>query len=167
MIIAVLLLLGLAAPPAIELASETAAQQEPVAAVSSARDEQLEALTRSVASELRCVVCQGLSIQDSPSELAQSMRAVVRDQLAAGRTPDEVKAYFVSRYGEWVLLRPQASGFNLAVYLLPLGAILLGGVIVTLAIRRWARRSAGTGTAESGALDAVLDEEPELAPWDP
>jgi cytochrome c-type biogenesis protein CcmH len=77
------------------------------------RDSALEARTSSVAAQLRCPVCQGLSIQDSPSDLAQSMRAVVRDQLAAGKTPDEVKAYYVSKYGEWILLAPKPSGFNL------------------------------------------------------
>jgi cytochrome c-type biogenesis protein CcmH len=132
-----------------------------VSAVQPQRDVALEAATRAVASELRCVVCQGLSIEDSPSELARSMRAVVRDQLAEGRTPDEVKAYFVSRYGEWVLLRPQARGFNLTVYLLPVAMLLGGALFLMVVIRRWARQPV---TAE--ALDSALHEEPELAPWD-
>jgi cytochrome c-type biogenesis protein CcmH/NrfF len=61
------------------------------------KDSVLEARTSAVASQLRCPVCQGLSIQDSPSDLSQQMRSLVRDQLAAGKTPDEVKAYFVSK----------------------------------------------------------------------
>ena len=77
-------------------------------------DSALEARTSDVARQLRCPVCQGLSIQDSPSELSQSMRAVVREQLAAGRTPDEVKRYFVSKYGEWILLAPATHGLNLS-----------------------------------------------------
>jgi cytochrome c-type biogenesis protein CcmH len=100
-------------------------------------DSALEARTSAVASQLRCPVCQGLSIQDSPSELAQSMRAVVRDQLAAGRTPDEVKAYYVSKYGEWILLAPRPSGFNLVAYLLPVVIVLGGGLVIALAVRRW------------------------------
>ena len=76
----------------------------------------LEAQTSAIASHLRCPVCQGVSVEDSPTELARQMRATVRDQLAAGRTPDQVRQYFVDRYGEWILLEPKASGFNLVVY---------------------------------------------------
>jgi cytochrome c-type biogenesis protein CcmH len=100
-------------------------------------DAQLDSLTRSVASQLRCPVCQGESILDSPASLAQEMRTLVRTQLAAGKTPDEVKAYFVSKYGEWILLAPPASGFTLLVYALPIGALLLGAGIVFFAVRRW------------------------------
>ena len=107
-------------------------------------DSALEARTSAVASQLRCPVCQGLSIQDSPSELAQSMRAVVRDQLAAGRTPDEVKAYYVSKYGEWILLAPKPSGFNLVAYLLPVLVVLGGGLLIALAVRRWTGGSRDT-----------------------
>ena len=114
-------------------------------------DSALEARTSAVASQLRCPVCQGLSIQDSPSELAQSMRAVVRDQLAAGRTPDEVKAYYVSRYGEWILLAPKPSGFNLVAYLLPVLVVLGGGLLIALAVRRWTGGSRDTPPAADDA----------------
>lgn len=109
-------------------------------------DSALEARTSAVASELRCPVCQGLSLQDSPSDLAQSMRAVVRDQLAQGKTPDEVKAYFVSKYGEWILLAPKASGFNLVAYAVPLLVVFGGGAFVVLAVRRW---TSGASTPRS------------------
>ena len=65
----------------------------------------LEDQTRALAAELRCVVCQNLSVADSPSEMAQQMRAIVREQLQAGKTPEQVKDFFVSKYGEWVLLK--------------------------------------------------------------
>lgn len=100
-------------------------------------DTALEALTRSVAAQLRCPVCQGLSLADSPSELALEMKDVVRDQLAAGRTPDEVKAYFVAKYGEWILLEPQRRGVNLLAYLLPAAALVAGLGVVWLVLRRW------------------------------
>lgn len=105
--------------------------------LSAAADSALEARTSAVASQLRCPVCQGLSIQDSPSDLSRSMRAVVRDQLAQGKSPDEVKAYFVSKYGEWILLQPKASGFNLLAYAVPLLVVVGGGVVILLAVRRW------------------------------
>jgi cytochrome c-type biogenesis protein CcmH len=104
-----------------------------------ARDSVLEARTSAVAAQLRCPVCQGLSIQDSPSDLAQSMRVVVRDQLAAGKTPEEVQAYFVSKYGEWILLAPKAQGFNVVAYALPVLAVLVGGAVIGVAVRRWTR----------------------------
>ena len=75
--------------------------------------------TRNIAQELRCVVCQNLSVADSPSEMAQQMRGVVREQLRAGKTPQEVKDFFVSKYGEWVLLAPKTQGFSLLVWVLP------------------------------------------------
>lgn len=102
-------------------------------------DSVLEARTSAVASQLRCPVCQGLSIQDSPSDLSQSMRAVVREQLAQGKTPEQVKAYFVSKYGEWILLAPSAHGFNLLAYAVPLLVVLGGGAGIVIAVRRWTR----------------------------
>jgi cytochrome c-type biogenesis protein CcmH/NrfF len=105
------------------------------------RETELDRQVKEVSSELRCVVCQGLSIQDSPSTLAQEMRAVVREQIAAGRTPDQVKSYFVERYGEWVLLRPKASGVNLIVYVLPIAMIVGGAAFVFLKARAWTRVS--------------------------
>jgi cytochrome c-type biogenesis protein CcmH len=99
----------------------------------------LDEATRELASALRCPVCQGVSIQDSPTELAREMKGVIHAQLEAGRTPDQVRAYFVERYGEWVLLEPEARGFNLVVYLLPLLGLLVGGVLVGGMVRRWTR----------------------------
>ncbi|MCI0436973.1 MAG: cytochrome c-type biogenesis protein CcmH, partial [Gemmatimonadetes bacterium] len=97
-------------------------------------------LVRQIASELRCVVCQGLSLQDSPSELAQEMRGVIREKLEEGLTAEQVKQYFVARYGEFILLEPEPAGFNLAVYLLPAMALVGGAVVVLVAIRRWTSR---------------------------
>lgn len=113
-------------------------------------DSALEAMTTVLASELRCPVCQGNSIQDSPSELALQMRDVIRDQLRAGRTPDEVRAYFVDKYGEWILLAPKAQGLNLIVYIVPFAAILLGGLVVWRTVRKWTHApAAGTDQAQS------------------
>lgn len=115
------------------------------------RDSVLEAQVRQLSSELRCPVCQGLSLQDSPSELSQEMRDVIRDQLRAGRTPEQVTAYFVGKYGEWVLLEPEPHGFNLLIYVLPLLAVLAGGALLVVAMRRW------TAPAGDGADAAMSD----------
>mgnify|MGYP001360950539 CR=1 FL=1 len=108
-------------------------------------DPALEDKTKTVASELRCPVCQGLSIQDSPSELSQQMRTVVKERLAAGESEQQVKDYFISRYGEWILLEPQARGFNLVVYALPALLVLGGAGLIVLLVRRWTAASLGSG----------------------
>ncbi len=82
-------------------------------------------------------MCQGESIQDSPAELAQEMRAVVRDQLQAGRTPDEIRAFFVSRYGEWILLEPAMTGLNVMLYVFPVLLVVAGLALVAVLVRRW------------------------------
>jgi cytochrome c-type biogenesis protein CcmH len=120
------------------LAAQTSAQ--PVATrptASAPADSALDAATRSLASELRCPVCQGLSVQDSPSELAQQMRDVVRQQLENGKSPDEVKDYFVARYGQWILMTPPAAGFNWLVYSLPAVVLVIGAGMLVVLVRRW------------------------------
>lgn len=114
-------------------------------------DSALDATTTSVASELRCPVCQGESIQDSPSELAGEMRNLVKTQLAAGKTPAEVKAYFVSKYGEWILLDPKAHGFNLVLYAAPYVLLVAGLGVIGVAVKRWTAPADDTTGPQSGA----------------
>ena len=132
-----LLRLSIAAALAL-VPSVAPAQSDPArpAAPTQQSDSALEAMTTILASELRCPVCQGNSIQDSPSELAQQMRDLIKDQLRAGKTPDEVRAYFVDKYGEWILLAPRAQGLNLIVYVVPFAALLVGGFVVWRTVRR-------------------------------
>ena len=140
----------LSSPAAQWLVRESPASGAVVTAqIAQARDSVLEAQVRAVASELRCPVCQGESIQDSPAALAQEMRAVVHEQLAAGRTPDDVKRFFADKYGEWILLRPKARGWNVMVYVLPVLALLVGAAVVMRATRRWATPSDVAAAAES------------------
>ena len=103
----------------------------------SAAPPDLEDRTREIATELRCVVCQNLSVADSPSEMAQQMRAVVREQLEAGKTPEQIKEFFVSKYGEWVLLKPKTSGFSVLLWILPYAALAIGIAAALWFIRRW------------------------------
>lgn len=90
-------------------------------------------------------MCQGESIQDSPSELALQMRAVVRDRLRAGQSPDEIRAYFVSRYGEWILLEPKMTGLNVVLYVLPVIIVVGGLVMIVFLVRRWTKPEAEGG----------------------
>ena len=116
--------------------------------------------TRAIAQELRCVVCQNLSVADSPSEMAQQMRGVVREQLQAGKTPQEVKDFFVSKYGEWVLLAPKTQGFSLLVWVLPFVVLIAGVALGLWFIRRWsAKKTERVGSpANSDLLSRVRNE---------
>jgi cytochrome c-type biogenesis protein CcmH len=99
-----------------------------------------ETTVHDVAAQLRCVVCQSLSVADSPSETASQMRGIIRERLAAGESPAEVRAYFVEKYGEWILLAPPKSGFNLLVWVVPFAGLGLGLVLVAVVLRRWSRK---------------------------
>jgi cytochrome c-type biogenesis protein CcmH len=113
----------------------------------------LEDRTRALAAELRCVVCQNLSVADSPSEMAQQMRAIVREQLQAGKTPEEVRNFFVSKYGEWVLLKPRTTGISLLLWILPYLALAAGLMIAVWLIRRWANKKAAEATRQDTTND--------------
>lgn len=116
----------------------------------------LDALTAEVAAELRCPVCRNQAVIESSAELSREMQATIRTKLAAGESPEEVKAYFVSRYGEWILLKPSARGVNMAVYALPALVLLLGGVFLLARLRGWAR----TGSVERDTpLEGVSEED--------
>jgi cytochrome c-type biogenesis protein CcmH len=91
---------------------------------------------REIASGLRCPVCQNLSVADSPSRLAREMRSEIEARLRAGDTPDEVRGFFVTRYGEWVLLAPTREGLNLLPWLVPIAGVFLGLAVWVLILRR-------------------------------
>src|SRR5262249_36931509 len=110
-----------------------------------------EQTVHDVSAQLRCVVCQNLSVADSPSEMAAQMRGIVRERLEAGETPEQVREYFVARYGEWILLAPRRTGFNLLVWGFPLAALAVGFTTVALLLRRW------TGRRRVAAAPAVVD----------
>ena len=90
----------------------------------------LDQRTNEVASLLRCPVCQGLSVADSPSTMAQDMKHQVRDLLARGYTQEQILAYFERSYGQFVLLKPKFSGVAAMVWLLPIAALIFGAIVV-------------------------------------
>jgi cytochrome c-type biogenesis protein CcmH len=92
--------------------------------------------------QLRCPVCQGSSIQESPSAEATAMKEIVRERLSKGESEDEIKAYFVSRYGDWILLAPPAHGINLLVYILPVVLLAAGGFFVYRTAKSWTNAAA-------------------------
>lgn len=126
-----------------------------------------EETVREIAAQLRCVVCQNLSVADSPSEMANQMRGIIRERLAAGESPEQVVAYFVEKYGEWILLSPRREGFNLLVWILPFAGIAVGLLVVAILITRWSRRPRPAVTDEP--VDPALRERiaKELADLEP
>lgn len=111
-----------------------------------------------IAAQLRCVVCQNLSVGDSPSEMANQMRGLIRERLATGETPDQVIQYFVGKYGDWILLAPPRHGFTLLVWVLPYVAVLLGLVVVGWLIVTWTRRGRAPSGVPAPHVDAAMSE---------
>jgi cytochrome c-type biogenesis protein CcmH len=120
---------------------------------------ELEARTAEVAALLRCPVCQGLSVADSPSTAAQNMRHQIRDLLAAGYDGQQVMAYFESSYGEFVRLQPPLRGINWLLWIAPAAALIGGGYVFA----RVTRRRAAAAPAEPAPAPAAAPIDPALA----
>lgn len=101
--------------------------------------QEVDVRAQRVASKLRCPVCQNESVADSQSELSAQMRTLIREKLAAGETEDQIIRYFVSRYGEWILLEPPRQGVLWFVWLAPAAALLGGATVVIAYLRRTVR----------------------------
>ncbi len=147
-VLAALSLTALSVPASHAVLRVSTQEAEAVDQAQAAVDPALEAQVRAIASKLRCPTCRALSVQDSPSGMAQEMRGLIRDQLRAGKSTDEITAYFVDRYGEWILLEPTAEGFNWTVWLLPVVLLLGGLAFVLMTARRWVQQ----GQAQAAAL---------------
>ena len=89
-----------------------------------------------IGKHLRCPVCENLSVADSPSQLAEQMRGIIREKLEAGEPKEQIIQYFVDRYGESVLLEPPKQGFTLLIWWGPALILALALVVVVLSIRR-------------------------------
>ena len=117
-------------------------------------DPVLEQRARDISAELRCLVCQNQSIDDSNADLAKDLRVLVRERLVTGDTDEQVRQYLVDRYGEFVLLNPRLNDHTLLLWSAGPLLLLAGGATLWLVGRR--RRSAAPGL--SPEEQAVLDE---------
>jgi cytochrome c-type biogenesis protein CcmH len=117
-------------------------------------DPDLEARARALSKELRCVVCQNQSIDDSNADIARDLRLLIRERILAGDSDGEIKAYLVERYGAFVLLKPPVNERTWLLWAAPVIVLLIGGGIVVLQVRR--RRAAGTEPALSATEEARL-----------
>jgi cytochrome c-type biogenesis protein CcmH len=107
-----------------------------------------ESRARSLESEFKCPVCRSQSIRQSRSFMAEDMKRRVRELIVQGRSDDEIREYFIARYGEWILLTPPKRGFSLAAYVLPLLAVVAGATMLVFAARRWRGRDGRRITPE-------------------
>ncbi len=122
-------------------------------------DPKLEQRARTLSAELRCMVCQNQSIDDSDAELARDLRLLVRDRLKAGDSDGEVLAYVVSRYGEFVLLKPRFNLRNALLWGTPVLLIGAGGLFLWRAARRRGAAVAPLTAEEEVALGKALGED--------
>jgi len=124
------------------------------------KDPALEARARTIGQVLRCVVCQNQSIDDSSAEVARDMRRAVRDRLTAGDSDDQVFAYMVARYGDYVLLKPPFRTGTLVLWLGGPALLVVAGTALLIAARRRARRTVTPppplSAEERQRLDALL-----------
>jgi cytochrome c-type biogenesis protein CcmH len=112
-------------------------------------DAKLEARARAISHDLRCMVCQNQSIDDSEAPLARDLRLLVRERLKAGDSDTEVVDYMVARYGEFVLLRPRMSWHTAILWAAPLAILIIGLLAIVFSVLR---RSAPPGLPETEAL---------------
>ncbi|KQY19749.1 cytochrome c-type biogenesis protein CcmH [Rhizobium sp. Root482] len=124
-------------------------------------DPALEARARALSAQLRCMVCQNQSIDDSNAELAKDLRLLVRERLENGDSDDAVIDYVVSRYGEFVLLKPRFETKTLILWGAPLLLFLAGASVMVVSARRRTGKEVGTNLTpeEQARLDAVLSED--------
>ena len=106
----------------------------------------LDERVHEIGAGLRCPVCLNLSVADSPSTLAGEMRTEIETQVRAGRSPDQIRAFFIDRYGEWILLSPPRHGWNLLPWAVPIVGMLAGVGVWVAFVRRRVPRTAGEVT---------------------
>lgn len=101
----------------------------------------LDIQVREIAKTLRCTVCQTENIWESGAPLAQQMRGVIRDRLALGQSKEEIRAYFLSRYGDYILMEPPKHGVNWLIWVAPFLLLLIGGFFLYKEVTHWVRET--------------------------
>ena len=125
------------------------------------KDPAMEARAREISKELRCLVCQNQSIDDSDAELARDLRQIVRERLLAGDSDAEIIAFLTARYGDFVLLRPPVKPATWGLWFGPLAVLLIAGGGIVLYLRRRSPRetaAAPLSAEERARLDALMRE---------
>ncbi|MBI2847968.1 MAG: cytochrome c-type biogenesis protein CcmH [Chloroflexi bacterium] len=119
----------------------------------------LEKQAQEIYRSLMCPLCPGQTIAESQSELSAQMRAVVWEKLEQGETKEEILQFFVERYGEAVLAAPPKSGLNLVVWLAPIAALVVGGMILWRYVRKWATREKRNFSESTSPASDITDDD--------
>ncbi|MFZ5876021.1 MAG: cytochrome c-type biogenesis protein [Nitrospirota bacterium] len=114
----------------------------------------LDTRTREVAKTLRCTVCQTENVWESGSPFAQQVRENIRERLQQGQSPEEIRAYFLSRYGDYILMQPPTRGVNWIVWIGPFVLLGVGGLLLYRSLSRWVA-PASTAAPPVEPLDAA------------
>lgn len=117
--------------------------------------------TIKLAREIHCPICAGESVADSQTELARQMRGIIEEKVQAGENDEQIKDYFVARYGESILFEPPKSGFRLGLWWMPLVAVVFGAIVVVSFVRERTRAPRPTlpnAAADDAELDAIARE---------
>lgn len=124
-------------------------------------DPRLEARARALSAQLRCMVCQNESIDESNADLARDLRLLVRERLQAGDSDDQIRAYLVRRYGDFILLKPPFKPETWLLWGAPFLVLLVGGCIIFIARRRQKSLVPANllSEAERAKLNALLGED--------
>lgn len=131
-------------------------------ALAAPRQQTVDQRVKNVASQLRCPVCQGESVAEAPAPLAQQMRLVIREQVQAGKSDEEIVQYFASRYGEQnVVWSPPRQGFSLLAWIVPIVLLLGGLVLLLVVVRDWQAGSASPPGLLTNNNDAANHERDE------
>ena len=128
LILSTLLLIGGLWPAALTTSIALAAQVDETA---------LDDQVREIAKTLRCAICQTENIWESQSVLASQMRQIIRERLQQGESPEQIKTYFLSRYGDYILMKPRARGWNWLIWAGPFVLLLIGGLLLYRTLFRW------------------------------
>lgn len=124
-------------------------------------DQKLEARARALSAQLRCMVCQNESIDESGADLARDLRLLVRERLMAGDTDDEIRSFLVQRYGDFILLKPPFKPETWLLWTAPFLVLVAGGIFILVARRRHPRQETPDrlSAAEKEKLDAMIGED--------
>jgi cytochrome c-type biogenesis protein CcmH len=124
------------------------------------QDAALEARARAIMSDIRCLVCQNQSIEDSNAELAQDLRQIVREKIVAGEDEAQIHSYLVERYGDWILMEPPLVPKTYILWLGPFALLVLGAGALLMSHRKQSRQAvAALNPQERARARALMDEE--------
>jgi cytochrome c-type biogenesis protein CcmH len=135
------------------------------------QQETVDQRVHEIGSQLKCPVCQGESVADSPATISQQMRGVIRQQVEQGKSDQQIIQYFEQRYGSQIIWDPQWQGFTILIWLVPIGLVLFGALIMFYVLRSWLAASSSdkdAGEEDTSMKAAIASEdvdEDELAAY--